>query len=269
MRWFFFVLILANVVAAYWFSAAENHRAEQHEKQQALVEQKSGSANTLILLSERSAVDGAVSAVEMEAVPLDLTGHRAETDLPEPEPVVSALVEAVIPQEQKPACVLIGPFVDQSLAVEIQTRVASLNLDAGLLQSEREVSQDYWLIIPPQVTEAEARHWLLELKDKGIDSYLIEDGEYQYGITLGVFSNKGNADEYHREISAQGYQAVIKLLPRMANEYWLEVPEPNARTLPDELWGDIEQLSGASVTSAKYGFCGEVSPSTTPSSESE
>ncbi|MBQ0713504.1 MAG: hypothetical protein KBT53_11135, partial [Porticoccus sp.] len=86
MRWFFFVLILANVVAAYWFGAAENHRAGQHDKQQALVEQKSGSANTLILLSERSAVDGAVSAVEMEAVPLDLTGHRAETDLPEPEP---------------------------------------------------------------------------------------------------------------------------------------------------------------------------------------
>ena len=273
MRWFFSVLILANVVAACWFSAAENHRAEQHEKQQALAEKKSGSANTLILLSERSVVDGAVSAVEMEAAPLDLTRQRAEADLPEPEPepepVVPALLEAVIPQEQKPACALIGPFVDQSLAAEIQTRVVSLNLEADLLQSEREVSQDYWLIIPPQVTEAEARRWLLELKDKSIDSYLIEDGEYQYGITLGVFSNKSNAEEYHRDISAQGYQAVIKLLPRMANEYWLEMPEPNARALPDELWRDIEQLSGASVTSAKYGFCGEVSPSTTPFSESE
>lgn len=267
MRWFFFVLILANVVAAYWFGIAENHRAEQREKQQALVEKKSGSANTLILLSERSAVEGAISAVEIEATPLDLTLHRVDDDLP--EPVVSALVEAVISQEQKPDCALIGPFVDQSLAVEIQTRVASLNLEAGLLQSEREVSQDYWLIIPPQETEAEARRWLLELKDKSIDSYLIEDGEYQYGITLGVFSNKSNAEEYHGEISAQGYQAEIKLLPRMVSEYWLEMPEQDARAIPEELWGDVEQLSGASVTSAKYGFCGEVSPSTTLSSESE
>ncbi|HEB27657.1 MAG TPA: hypothetical protein ENI05_07745 [Porticoccus sp.] len=161
MRWFFFVLILANVVAAYWFGIAENHRVEQREKQQALVENKSGSANTLILLSERSAVESAISAVEIEATPLDLTLHRVEDDLPEPEPVVSALVEAVISQEQKPDCALIGPFVDQSLAVEILTRVAPLNLEAGLLQSEREVSQDYWLIIPPQETEAEARQVIL------------------------------------------------------------------------------------------------------------
>ena len=55
----------------------------------------------------------------------------------------------------------------------------------------------------------------------------------------------------------------------MANEYWLEMSEQDARALPDELWGDVEQLSGASVTSAKYGFCGELSLSTALSSEGE
>ncbi|MEH6567424.1 MAG: hypothetical protein V7756_19085, partial [Halopseudomonas sp.] len=149
--------------------------------------------------------------------------------------VVPVLEADTIPTEQRSNCALIGPFIDQSLVVEIQTRVASLNLEAGLLQGEREVRQDYWVIIPPQVVEAESesRRLLLELKEKNIDSYLIEDGEYQYGITLGVFSSKDNVEEYHGKISAQGYETEVKLLPRMVNEYWLEMPEQDARSLPD------------------------------------
>ena len=258
MRWVFFILILANIVAAYWFDVGENHRAALREKQHKFVEEKPYPVKTLVLLGERGATERVASVQEKSVMPPGSGPHEIETELVEPGLTVSTS-EEIIPVEDDPDCTLIGPFVDQPLALEIQGRIAALNLDVDLLQNERVVHQDYWVIIPPKTTKGEAEVILLELQQKKIDSFIIEDGEYQNGITLGVFSNQSNAEEYHREIITQGYQANVKPLLRQIKEYWLEMLKQDAEGLSGEFWSDVGLRAGGAVIKVKHGFCGELS----------
>ncbi|MFT7301069.1 MAG: hypothetical protein ACI89Z_001537 [Porticoccus sp.] len=111
-----------------------------------------------------------VSVQKKTVIPPRLGLHEIEADLVEAELTVSTS-EEIIPLENDPGCTLIGPFVGQPLAVEVQGSAAALNLDADFLQNERVVHQDYWVIIPPKTTKGEAAMILLELQQKNRQFY--------------------------------------------------------------------------------------------------
>ena len=120
------------------------------------------------------------------------------------------------------------------------------------------VRKDYWLIVPPMESEAFAKKLLQQLQKSNIESYLIADGEYRYGITLGVFSGEENTIKYQKTLIAKGYQVEIKVLPRKENTYWLEINKQNLIVLPVSFLQDLNKEEGLESVQMKEAICGKL-----------
>ncbi|MDX1590186.1 MAG: hypothetical protein R3296_14725 [Oleiphilaceae bacterium] len=81
----------------------------------------------------------------------------------------------------------------------------------------------YWVLIPPQDSREEALARLAQLQQKGIDSYLIDQGEQRWGISLGLFEASDRARALlQRRRNAGIEDAVLSQRPRSRELYALE-----------------------------------------------
>ncbi len=106
---------------------------------------------------------------------------------------------------------------------------------------ERELTPLHWVIIPPR-PPAQARALFRELQAKGVDSYLVREGENRNAISLGLFENPESARQVLEQRKSQNLNAVLAKFPRNQISYALDF-EPGrdwvsgAGVIPD-LWRD-------------------------------
>jgi len=221
VRWLFFVLILINLVAGYWFYSAAAFRAGQFDGVQ------TGSAH-----QER---DKYASLLLVGEVPATTEGA------PEQQPVLdnthAGAAIGVLSLDnvgEPPRCLLIGPLVDINPR-ELHQQLSPYRFGEELVWRTTTISEGYWLIIPPLGSQAEASKMLKDLRSKEIDSFLIAEGEYRNGITLGVFSDKSNMEHYRRALADQGYPVVIVPRASTREELWLQLRQYSDQRIPKEL----------------------------------
>lgn len=202
MRWVFFLLLLLNVGLFAW--------------QQRLTPEVSSE------LSLR-----APSATVQPVASLQL--------LAEAQPVQQqATVSGLAPAPVAESCLVLGGFDGAERAGQLEQRLLSLDISARVITIDAAFGADHWVYIPPLASSQASLRQLRELQARGIDSYLITEGELANGILLGVFPRLEAAVGVADKLRAAGYEPQVRELPRVYQQYWVRVAS-KARRLVDEL----------------------------------
>jgi hypothetical protein len=96
--------------------------------------------------------------------------------------------------------------------------------------------KDFRVLIPPATSPEEAFRKLRELQASNVDSYVITQGEYALGISLGVFSSASGAEVLQARVGSIGYDSEIIEIERQSRSYWIEFVPEEFRRLQAANW---------------------------------
>lgn len=204
--------------------------------------------------SPQKALDGSVVAVRDLGQPVLLLSERPELSRPPEEKSVSVAVE-----EKPTLCWMLGPFSEQISAKQVLGRLEGLDIYFRLKAVEVQGKPDYWVYIPPYLSRKLAMSALSELQIKKIDSFLISSGEFENGISLGLFSGKDRAEKLLEKRKAQELAAKMAEKPRLYTEYWLISQEGEYEKFSEKLWQKIH--AGNQELERRKNFCNRLASS--------
>ena len=197
MRWVFLSLVSLNLLVMVWFWRDQAGMTDAHAQVDKAEQQGQG----LILLSE-------VSQSQLSYK----TKQVSDTSV-----------------EDK-RCYSVGPFKDEDDAKFLGIRAEALGFESEMRSLATGGSIEHWVHIPPLVSRQQSLQLLRELQSRGVDSYIITQGELAEGISLGLFRNKQSAENLTNKMLAMDYSVVIKEVLRGEKELWLEFPQVSALT---------------------------------------
>lgn len=136
-------------------------------------------------------------------------------------------------------CYWVGVF-NTALGSEIfASEINQLGYTTRIQSAQVEGRPDYWVHMPPFISEATALQRLEELKAKNINSFLIDSGELAQGISLGLFSIEEFARAVQAELAAQGYPSSILEIPRIYTGFWINIEGLPEEGFPDFRWSQF------------------------------
>lgn len=221
MRWFFSLLMLANLVLAGWLFWQDKVLQPQHEPaKQDIAEGR------LQLLSEipQQSLQPNSHVVNASEEPSS-TATDTTSELGTPSSETSTVTEQTPTEGQVTTCVRISSLAKVADVEMLKRKLAQPNLtvlDSGEGFTER---QTYWVMIAPHKSAKLAREAAAELaKAKVRDFLLVRSGEFENGISLGLFSQKEGAESRLREINALNLnirKPEIRLRTSSVRSHWL------------------------------------------------
>ena len=154
----------------------------------------------------------------------------------------SPVSDALVP------CQDIGPIADILVAQELVTGLSEAGVDASLQEMAMPTGEyDYRVLLPPLPSLQEAFRRLREFKSRGIESYVITQGEDAQGISLGVFSTLDRAETLRGRLQESGYDVQIRGIPRLVHGYRVRVDKGALpKSLISSLSGKFSQISAIS-----------------------
>jgi hypothetical protein len=122
-----------------------------------------------------------------------------------------------------PLCPVVGPWGQDADARQAAQglRRSGYQVELDALRVIRE--RLHWVYLPSAVDRTEALRQLRELQAKGVDSFIVAEGEDANAISLGYFGNADSARGLKTKMRAAGYQAEVRETAREATEYWLRI----------------------------------------------
>lgn len=193
MKWFALLLVLVNV--AVWYSATSPVPAGAPPVP--LGEGTLPRVSTLKTVGEP----------EQAAVPAD----------PDPSTEPVALGAPPVPDMY---CARIGWFDSEEDARAAGQALSFDGSDPVVERQERELAPLHWVLIPPQSPEL-ARAEFRAIQRRGIDSYLVTEGENRFAISLGLFESRTSAISVLEEKKRQNLSAILAIFPRNQISYAL------------------------------------------------
>lgn len=144
-------------------------------------------------------------------------------------------------------CLAIGPW-DTAQAAE---RSLALNNEMGLVGRIERLSlrknQLHWVYLPAFDSRKEASDRLRELHFKGVDSFIVTEGEDENAVSLGYFSNKESAIGLQTKMINAGYRVEVRETWKDVVEYWLVFNvAPHELNKSEKVYSSAE-LEGVSV----------------------
>jgi hypothetical protein len=197
MRWVFLSLVCLNLLVMVWFWRDQAGMSEIQRPIDKAEQQGKG----LILLSEIS---------------------RNQLSYKTKQASSSSIVEQ--------RCYSVGPFKDASDAKFLGIRAEALGFTSQMRSLATGGSIEHWVHVPPLANRQQSLHLLRELQGRGVDSYIITQGELAEGISLGLFRNKQSAESLTKKMQSMDYKVVIKEVLRGEKELWLEFSQVSALT---------------------------------------
>jgi len=100
----------------------------------------------------------------------------------------------------------------------------SRRASADLRHEDETGRQLFWIYLAPQDNRTEAMDTIQNLKDQGISDYrLIDRGNLENAISMGLFSSQASVNERLRELERRGYKPIV--VPYYDNKriYWVDV----------------------------------------------
>lgn len=197
MPWIFLCLILVNGAYFAWqlMQAAE----PQKPIRVAAIQDEEG--QRLALLSERPDLTAAAAA-KREA-------EEQQADMP-------AL------SLSGPQCFNVGPFTALGGAQQFAERIQAKQL-LTRIDVQKADKIDYWVFLPAFNSRDKAEIKLRELKQKGVESFIVNEAPYTNAISLGHFSRRELADELKLRLQAGGIPAEYRELSKPGEERWVYV----------------------------------------------
>lgn len=212
MRWVFLSLVCLNLLVMVWFWRDQAGIADVKRYHQ----EDSAAGQSLVLLSE---LDN--SELQHKTKQSDEQTNR----------------------EQR--CYSVGPFKDENDAKFLGIRAEALGFNSAMRSLATGGSIEHWVHIPPLANRQQSLQLLRELQGRGVDSYIITQGDLAEGISLGLFRNKQSAVGLTAKMQSLDYNVVIKEVLRGEKELWLEFPQVTALTeaMRKRVAGDGQSLN--------------------------
>jgi hypothetical protein len=190
MRWVFLSLICLNLLVMVWFWR------DQAGASLEVITESEQKGESLVLLSELDSSE--ISYKEVKSRANQVSNRR---------------------------CYSVGPLADRIDAKHLKVRAEALGFSSELRGLTTGTSIEHWVHIPPQSNRQQSLRLLRELQGRGIDSYIITQGDLAEGISLGLFRNGTSAQNLTQKMQDLNYKVVIKEVSRGEKELWLEFPQ--------------------------------------------
>lgn len=231
MRWLFFALLISNGLFWYWHSLNERSAASP-----ALVKNAKESIPLLAEIQSQTAAEPrslepiTAAAEASAAIP---ASQPKPSEAPAPkvaaEPLTASVAEPVQSEKSlsgaaaktvsalpdvsavptRASCYRIGPVLEpeRAAAVEAQLRAQGWTTVREPQQGGAIIGHIvYW---PPLADRAAAMAKMRELRAQGVDNFVIAEGEFANGLSLGLFSTEANAERQAEELRGKGLQARV------------------------------------------------------------
>ncbi len=129
--------------------------------------------------------------------------------------------EEAFQQRRKRYCLAMGPWANVKDAERSQSLNEDLGLEGRIERLALRKNLLHWVYLPPFDSRADASEMLKELHFKGVDSFIVTEGEDENAVSLGYFSNKDSAIGLRTKMNSEGYDAQIRETWRDVVEFWL------------------------------------------------
>ncbi|MFK0572821.1 SPOR domain-containing protein [Endozoicomonas sp.] len=223
MRWTVIFLVFANLGYFAWGSYHESREGYWLPEESDAYE---ASGERLVLISETGRADSSSSGAT--------AGMKAFRNS-----------SAQAGRRQVNQCLVVGPFANVVEVDELQQRLFAVGVSSQEKADDNSQQQDYWVHIPPLPSRDAAIRLLRELQAQRIDSFVITQGELANGISLGLFSRSESAKVVSRRLTNAGYGVAIKSLPRIPEQWWLEMDAAVEGRLSSSFWDETaDQFPG-------------------------
>ena len=124
------------------------------------------------------------------------------------------------------SCMGLGPFENIISAQDVAERLKAIGYTVEMTAVDKPTGEsDYRLVMPPLSSRQEVFRRHREFKSRGIDSFVITKGVDAQGISLGVFSSNGGAEDYRQRVVSLGYDVFVKVIPRVNRGYWVQISQ--------------------------------------------
>ncbi len=180
---------------------------------------------TLVLLSERDAEQMRAASQVVRATQHGGAPESGEDGGQSAQPNTAASdvvsVSPVIADAQY--CERIGPMREADAAASLRARLGTLSAAAEVKEVEEMQIRGYWVYLP-QSTDREAALTLArQLAAGGIrDYYVVTAGANENTISLGMFSDRINADKRVKQIATLGFNPKRIERGDLEKRYWVE-----------------------------------------------
>lgn len=255
MRWLVFFVLVLNVLTFAWFTFYK----DQQLQLQAQNEQGGydfASVPSLQLLGELP--ESEIAARDLRSVIPRTNSAEAVGSIDGVENVPDGGEAGGLPTAEMSTlpvglsaatddlCALIGSFPEMVTAKQAQGRLEKRGIKSQVVLILKELPAINWVYIAPRNSRKEALAVLKSLQEKNIDSFMIADGEYQNGISLGFFSQLESAQAVMGERRQQGYDVSITTKTREQKTYWLafahDISARVDKDMVSSLKGDVSDL---------------------------
>ncbi|GAB3383962.1 SPOR domain-containing protein [Spongiibacter taiwanensis] len=200
MRWFFALLILANIGFYFW-RASEGGGPPEVAGVGVAAE-----GQPIVLLSEVELPDGGVGAGAPESLLSASSGSSPDGGAEDVAPVAAE-------------CWTAGPYPTLAAA-----RLAADGPgDLKIRGKELSRSVEYWVYLGVYESYAVANAEHQQLRKKKIDSFVIRNGPLENAVSLGLFSDPDRAEVQAKRMRQKGYDAKVRKLEQRDITYWLSL----------------------------------------------
>ncbi len=166
----------------------------------------------------------AAEARQAERIEANLAARKREERLARENPPPIAEPDAT-------ACFSLGPFKVQEKADAALGKLAKLVLRATFREQEVHSAQQWW-VIEATKDERAAQKRLDELhKKKVADATVINNGEYENMISLGVYASEALANKRVNALVKLGFRPVVEKHFDSITQYWIDVDEAGPRSV--------------------------------------
>jgi len=153
----------------------------------------------------------------------------SEASRPGDKPALEAVMEQptlVDAADELKSCMGLGPFENVISAQDVAERLNAIGYTVEMTAVDTTTGEsDYRVLMPPLSSLQEAFRKLREFKSRDIDSVVITKGVDAQGISLGVFSSNGGAEDYRQRVVSLGYDVFVKVIPRVNRGYWVQISQ--------------------------------------------
>ncbi len=256
MKWFFILLLLANVIYFGW--ELDRQTGMDVSAKSSLPVIPSG-AKRLQFLNELDTPPllrevETDSAVESATTAGGLGEYRTPAEDKITNELVDQLPEFAFTTQQNDygsgACFSFGPMADEMQARALLDWFASHGGLARLRYTDEQGRQLFWVYLSPQESRREAMETIRSFRDKNIrDFRLIVKGNLQNAISMGLFSSQASVNQRLGELEKKGYKPIVVPYSDGKRVYWVDARLVADNAMQDQVFNDyLSRFSSVPVS---------------------
>jgi len=243
MKYVFYLLLLCNVVFYLWATGVGREKSNFDRYEISLPPQ----TERIALIKEQPAMEKKVpqpeAAPKVEETPppaIDQSPQETVETPPENLQAQGAQAQAEPLPPSDSACFRLGPYRSQAAARHALAGLKSQVEEGQVVTRYDDVEDGFWVLYPKAANLDVARANRQMLVEKGVrDLWLIDKGEMQGAISLGIYKTRERAENLQRKFSEQNIEVEVK--PRMtrAKASWIQFRWPGARAALDAVVAEL------------------------------